>query len=105
MSFPKLFKSIGLNQFNKNNEDLILSGKKIPSEDIPQFIDIIVKADPDSLFDLFNEILHSTKKGKEIISNIIDSVRDDAEYKQFMDDMMQKHTEKQVIDEIEFERV
>lgn len=85
--------------------DRILSGKKIPSEDIPQFIDIIVKADPDSLFDLFNEILHSTKKGKEIISNIIDSVRDDAEYKQFMDDMMQKHTEKQVIDEIEFERV
>lgn len=31
MSFPKIFKSIGLNQFNKNDEDLILSGKKIDS--------------------------------------------------------------------------
>lgn len=80
----------------------MLFDNNIDSKLIPSFFDVLIKSDADSFLELLNEIIHSTKVGKSVIKNIITSVEYDSKYNDFLDDIMKKHTEKQVIDEVEF---
>lgn len=81
--------------------NILTQGKKIDTKIVPEFLSIIVKADVDDFIDLMKEVTHNTKKGKTIINDILDSVQYNSKYNAFLDDMLKKHTDKQVIDEEE----
>ena len=81
--------------------NMLTQGKKIDTKIVPEFLSIIVKADVDDFIDLMKEVTHNTKKGKTIINDILDSVQYNSKYNAFLDDMLKKHTDKQVIDEEE----
>jgi hypothetical protein len=81
----------------------IIGDNEIDTESIPEFLDTLSCAPSEDLEALMKEVSYNTTAGKDIITKIIDSIRHEKEYNSFLDGMMSKNTEKQVIDEVEFE--
>jgi hypothetical protein len=85
---------MGLPLWNRITDD-----KEINSRSIPSILDEIATIPTPEFIALFNEIVHSTKKGYEEIGSIISKGERETDYNDFLDDMMGKQEDKMLIDE------
>ena len=75
----------------------VTGGKDIESRNIPSVLDRIATIPTDEFLQLFNEIVHSTKKGREEMESIIHDSERENDYNDFLDDIMTRQDDEMLI--------